>query len=104
VEHSILWKIVESNLQFFSRKTVFEGGFEVEALASSSWELSDFSVHGMMAVSNTLRQIRNALSHAKDQRSMTVITPTKANYAKLQPWTLLAEAAAGEIMVYAGRL
>ncbi|MCW0218746.1 MAG: hypothetical protein OJI67_10540, partial [Prosthecobacter sp.] len=100
VDPHVIWKEISANLEFFSQKCVFEGGFSVDALAKPGWKSDDFCVSGISALSTTLRQIRNALSHAKDQRSMTVITPTRVNMEKLQSWVPLASAAASQVLIF----
>jgi hypothetical protein len=102
VDAEVIWQEIALNIDFFSAKCEFEGGLSVDAIAKPGWKAGDFAVSGMTSLSNTLRQIRNALSHAKDQRSMTVITPTRANMEKLQMWVPLASVAAGQLLVYGG--
>jgi hypothetical protein len=102
VDAGVIWQEIALNIDFFSTKCEFDGGFSVEAIAKPGWKADDFAVSGMTSLSNSLRQIRNALSHAKDQRSMTVITPTRANMEKLQMWVPLASVAAGQLIVYSG--
>jgi hypothetical protein len=102
VDTRVIWQEIALNIDFFSKKCEFDGGFSVDALVKADWKAEDFAVSGISSLSGTLRQIRNALSHAKDQRSMTVITPTRENMEKLQTWVPLASVAAGQLLVYGG--
>ena len=64
------------------------------------WSEADFAVNGIATFSTAVRNIRNALSHGRDQRTTAVIAPTTHNFERLQPWTALMSVAAGEVMVY----
>ncbi len=48
----------------------------------------------------TIRSIRNALSHGKEQSVSSVIAPTPENFQNIQPWVGLISIAAGEVVVY----
>jgi hypothetical protein len=96
----VIWNEIESHLAFFVAPTTFEGGFVVEPIAKVGWTADDFGISWCPKFPSTIRSIRNALAHGRDQRMGTVITPTTANLAKLQSWVPLITAAAREVMVY----
>lgn len=100
VDPGMIWKEIESHLAFFTSPTTFEGGFVVEPIAKLGWTAADFAVAWCPKFPSTLRNIRNALSHGRDQRMGAVITPTAANLARLQSWVPLIAVAAREVMVY----
>ena len=95
-----LWKEIEANIGFFSRSCQFEGGFSVPPIAKIGWTEEDFVVNGKAAFSGTLRKMRNALSHGREQKPETAITPTQDNLEKLQFWVPLAEVTAAEVMMF----
>jgi len=96
----VIWKELEANIEFFSQKTKFEGGFEVEPIARMGWGFDDFKVNWIPAFPNALRGIRNALSHGKELKTRAIITPTPHNFAKVQMWLPLISAAAGDVIVH----
>ena len=91
---------IEGNLKLFSAAMTFDGGFVLQPLMKDTWTADDFKSHWIPAFSNTLRSIRNALSHGREQRMTAVITPTTANFHRLQPWISPIAVAAREVMQY----
>ncbi|MDP9572652.1 UNVERIFIED_ORG: hypothetical protein J2W66_003145 [Agrobacterium larrymoorei] len=100
VDPEILWLEIENNLSAFSTETVFDGDFRLPALVASSASKPDFILNGIKNFCNNARKIRNALSHGKEERQASVITPTTPNYEKLAPWSHLMWMAAGEVILY----
>ena len=85
----------------FDRETVFDGGFTLRPLvAKSTGGEHEFLNSGIERVAATIRDIRNALSHGREQKSRDVILPTSGNFEKLRPWVALVQVAAQEVMVY----
>lgn len=101
VEPKILWREIERNKNVFTSKTTFDGGFSIDPLVTRE---EDFANKGIENFSTAIRDIRNALSHGRDQKTTEVITPTHDNFEKLKPWVYLISTAAGEVMVYNGLL
>jgi hypothetical protein len=103
VDPKLIWREIESNKTAFCEKTSFEGGFELSPIVGKpNWTVDDFRAQGISSFVNSIRQIRNALSHGKEHRMSTVITPTKSNFEKLQAWVPLVSVAACEVMIYRG--
>ena len=100
VDPTALWKEIERNLEAFTGETVFDGGYVQDPIARVGWTESDFAVQGLGAFASTARNIRNALSHGRDQRTALVITPTTHNFVRLTPWASLFAIAAAEVMIY----
>lgn len=100
VSADAIWREITLNKKSFIGKTKFEGGFSIDPLIKGDWKKSDFAVHGLTAFARTIKDIRNALSHGRDQKTTLVITPTAANFERLQPWVSLIAVAAAEVMVY----
>jgi hypothetical protein len=100
VTPGVLWPEIERNIGVFSSETKFDGGFTVGPIAKLGWRIDDFSISGISAFALAVRGIRNALSHGRDQRTTSVITPTPHNFQRLQPWAALMAVAAGEVFLY----
>lgn len=100
VDPTNLWKIIELNKNIFSKPQLFEGGFLSTGLIKDSWRQSDFENNWASVFSKSIRDIRNALSHGKEQKSSVVIAPTAANMRLLAPWVSLVAVAAHDVMVY----
>lgn len=100
VDPKVVWDAISPNLKAFSHNTKFDGGFEIKALVRDNWSEANFSEAGMQTFALTIRSIRNALSHGREQRMTAVITPTTRNFSKLQPWVSVIAAAAREVMIY----
>lgn len=100
VDPKIIWREIKRNMAFFERSTEFEGGFVANSIAKSDWNDKDFEKNWPTTFAQALRNIRNALSHAKEQRMSNVITPTNCNLIKLQNWGTLISLAASEAVLY----
>jgi hypothetical protein len=100
VRPQLVWETVRANLALFSAPWRFDGGFEVQSLTRQQWEEKDFATSWVPAFPNAFRSIRNALSHGKEPRMTGVITPTTANFDKLQIWLSPLAVAAREVMLY----
>ena len=102
VDPLLLWNEIEKIIENFSQDVVFDGGFELQKLVSGVGSKDEFLNSGLKKFCNLSRKIRNALSHGKEERSAAVITPTRANFEKLRPWSHLMIVAAGEVIAYNG--
>ena len=100
IDPEVLWMEIDLNRQFFQKECVLDGGFLIPPLIGEKETLEIFSAHGVSRVAGQLRNIRNVLSHGKDQTSKFVITPTVKNLRSLRPWVHLAAKAAGEVVIY----
>ncbi len=100
VNPRLIWRELEPNLTLFSVAGVFDGGFILQPITRPDWTVDDFATAWLPAFSNAIRSIRNALSHGKEQRMASVITPTAANLQRLQPWISPIAVAAREVIVY----
>ena len=99
VDPAHLWELINNYNNHFSTSTEFAGGFSVEAIIDGQQSKGDFCVSGLNTVCGSLRKIRNALSHGRDQKNGSVITPTSENFRKLKPWAELVQRIAGEVMI-----
>jgi hypothetical protein len=95
-----LWGAIEKNRAYFAAEQVFEGGFIMPAIASEKMTINEFSPSACMTFVRSIKDIRNALSHGKDQKTQSVIIPTSHNLSLLQPWVVLIACAAGDLILY----
>lgn len=100
VDPKLLWKEIKGNQDAFSKEFKFDGGFVLKPLVANTTKESTFLPKGLETFTKTIRDIRNALSHGRDQKTGTVITPTSRNLKALQPWVHLIASAAGEVVLY----
>lgn len=101
VRAEVVWAAIEKNKEFFCNPTEFEGGYKTTALINScKITLSEFEKNWSNLLATALRNLRNALSHGKEMRMSSVITPTAHNMRLMQPWVMLIAAATREILVY----
>lgn len=100
VKPELLWRDINANRESFTRETLFDGGFSVKALISKESTETTFGANGVDMFSDSIRKIRNTLSHGKDQETSGVITPTSRNFRLLAPWVHLIATVAGEVVVF----
>lgn len=100
VDPVLLWQDVHANRDAFEKDTRFDGGFAVKNLIGSNETETAFCSRSLDQFSDSLRKIRNALSHGKDQETSGVILPTPQNMDLLRPWVHLIATAAGEVVLY----
>lgn len=99
VDPYVLWKEIECDKKAFSSNIKFDGGMAIEKIINIDWEFSDFITNGMVKFCKQIRDIRNALSHGRDQKTTMVIAPTIKNFSLLRPWGALISAAAEDVIV-----
>lgn len=87
VDPAIVWREIEPLRKFFEEEIQFDGGYVVKPCIAASTDLDGFKTSGLDKLVTTLRNIRNALVHARDHRMSNVITPTRQNHRKLMPFT-----------------
>jgi hypothetical protein len=100
VDPAVLWQDINRNIDVFSVATDFEGGYSLKPLVKKGWTLNDFKTNWPGSFAGSLRGLRNALSHARENRMEVSIPPTKNNLTKLLPWTTLIGIAASEAMIF----
>lgn len=94
------WREISNNKNAFSQSIEFDGGYTLPAVCGANSDFDEFRPRGIEVISRSFRDIRNALSHGRDQKTSSVIAPTRANFSRLRPWVHLIAAAAGEVMLY----
>jgi len=100
----IVWKEIQQNIPYFSKRQEFEGGFVIEPIISEDTTLESFSEgwHPRTAgtLRNTLRYIRNALVHGREKRFGAVIAPTLDNDLKIRPWLPVIRRIAEQVLIF----
>lgn len=100
VEPKLLWREIERNRAYFCADKEFEGGFRLGSWIANQSSYETWSKNWQDTFTNRLRDIRNSISHGKEQSTSGVILPTSANFSTILPWLDLAVIAAGEVMLY----
>jgi len=100
VDNKLIWREMTANKQYFSRDIKFDGGFTIKSPLHDTETEENFCSRGLDTMCDTLRDIRNALSHGRDLKTGSVLTPTPRNLDKLRPWVHLIGTAAGEVVIY----
>ncbi|MGJ5008132.1 hypothetical protein ACQR05_10190 [Bradyrhizobium oligotrophicum] len=99
VDRSQVAKEIDKNLGLFNRQTIFEGGFNLDALVGNGQKGEQFD---LLRFVKQIKDIRNALSHGRDIRTQMVIIPTQKNFDLLQPWVTLMCVVAGQVILFRG--
>lgn len=104
VNPKLLWREIQLNIDSFTKKTIFDGGLLLAPMIPEGLNEEQFDAQGLQSFSKSIREIRNALSHGREQRSLAVITPTKSNFERLRPWVSAFSIVAGEVILYRAAL
>lgn len=96
----LLWKEIEPNLAHFSSEARFDGGFTLPALVRPQCGIDEFRSVWHPKFIDTVRKIRNALVHGREQRMSSVISPTSRNDDLLRPWLAPISATALQAVLY----
>ena len=96
----IVWKELQQNLSYFSKRQEFEGGFVIEPFISEDMTLESFSTTWVPKMPDTLRKIRNALVHGRESRLGASISPTEANEIKIRPWIPVIRRIAQQVIIF----
>jgi hypothetical protein len=100
VDPKLLWRELNLNLGAFVTDTQFDGGFKVPALFAIGRTEADFTSNDVFIFGRTIRDMRNALVHGRDQKTQTTITPTTQNSSRLQSWIAPVRLAASQVILY----
>ena len=99
VETKSVWYEISSNKEIFSSDFIFDGGFVLKPLISKNTTEEDFLKTGLGQTYNSIKDIRNALVHARESRTSLVIFPNKSNDLKLRPWLPIIRRIAEQITI-----
>jgi hypothetical protein len=67
---------------------VFDGGYVQKPIISEAMRYQEYEPNAITSFAKTVRDMRNALSHGRDQKTMLFIHPTTHNFDRLQPWAV----------------
>ena len=104
VDPQLLWSHIDAHRDSFSQEIEFDSGFRIPALIQDNWQYDDFRAAWIPRIPDTLRKLRNAIVHAREQRMSRCIPPTTANQRLLQPWNDLIMTCAMQLIVYENAL
>ena len=100
VEPRLLWGELEKNKTAFTTDTTFDGGFNVKALFTDDRRAASYTEQDVYLFGRSIRDMRNALSHGREQKTGTTISPTAKNSALLQPWVGPIRLVASQVILY----
>lgn len=101
VDPDRVWLHIEPNVDRFVSSVVFDGGFELAPLVREGWTVDEWRAHWIPSYPDSLRKIRNALVHGREQRMAAVIAPSADNLRRLVPWLPSLNGAVMQVMLYA---
>ena len=99
-EPTMIWPEVENLKESFTVGMEFDGGFSLPALIPDNCTSEIFCNTCIPNTVHTLRKIRNALVHARETHTGTVISPTNRNERLLRPWVPLLRRIAEEVILH----
>ncbi|HUT37452.1 MAG TPA: hypothetical protein VNE39_28485 [Planctomycetota bacterium] len=97
---AVVWRQIEPLADYFSCEMAFEGGVKLAPLLKAGWGAADFSAAWVPAFPQALRDLRNALVHARESRQVGTIPPTRRNYRLLSAWVGPIAVCAMQVMNY----
>jgi hypothetical protein len=95
-----VWKEIAKSLSYFTQKHIFEGGFVLDPFISANINSEGFCSMWCPKMPDTIRKIRNAIVHGRENRLGLVISPTKDNELKLKPWIPVIRRIAEEVIIF----
>jgi hypothetical protein len=102
IDPKLLWRELSLNLPAFTSETKFDGGYTVSPLLAASDTEASFTTQDVTSFARTIREMRNALSHGRDQKTGTTITPTTHNSERIVPWVGPIRLTASQVILYKG--
>jgi len=91
---------LEKNIEYFSRKLEFDGGFIIEPIMNNEITgINQLSENTIKAIKDNIVSVRNSLVHLRESRENKVILPTKRNDNLLIPYLYLIRRIAERIII-----
>lgn len=100
VDPKKVWAQIEPRIQIFSKPTEFVGGISISPLVNADWNLKDWETSWHPKLPDTLRKIRNAIVHAREQRQVRTLSPNAKNQHLLRPWVAIISELALQVILY----
>lgn len=98
--HDLIWSELQQNIDYFTTRQEFAGGFVLEPFVSEDMTLETFATMWHPKTAVTLRHIRNALVHGRERRGGPIIAPTRENERKIKPWLPIIRRVAEQVIIY----
>ena len=95
-----LWKEIEPNIECFCHDVEFDGGMVLPAFLKPDGARKEFLSAGFEKFPVWVRKVRNGIVHAREQRGVGGILPTRANLERIQPWLAPLCVAAEHIILF----
>jgi hypothetical protein len=100
VDPANVWSTIMPVREHFEKKHVFAGGYVQDPIIDPNTTEDIFEkIWRTPLIPDSLRKMRNALSHARERREALVISPAKENLPMIRVWSELAKAVALQIMI-----
>jgi hypothetical protein len=100
VSPRLLWRELAKNKSAFTGETSFDGGFNVKPLFTADRAEASHTEQDVYLFGRVIRDMRNALSHGRDQKTGTTIAPSAKNAILLQPWVGPIRLVASQVLLY----
>src|SRR5262249_12476240 len=100
LDPKLLWRELNTNPSAFTADVQFDGGFKMSALIAAGRTEDNFTGQDVFVFGRAIRDMRNALSHGREQKSGMTISPTITNSHLLQPWIGPVRMAASQVILY----
>lgn len=102
LDPDLLWRELSNNLAAFTGVTTFDGDLEVPPVIEQGMDQKAFADRkkGVDKFAGAAKEIRNGLSHGKEEHMKGVITPTVRNMHLLAPWIGPMALVAREVMIW----
>lgn len=102
-EHIILNDIkieLEKNIDYFSRKIEFEGGFCLDPIMKNDLTgIAQLPENTIKVIKENIVNIRNSLVHLRESRENKVILPTEKNHDLLTPYLYILRRISEKILI-----
>ncbi len=102
-EHIILSDIkieLEQNVEYFSRKIEFEGGFCLDPIMKNDLiGIAQLPENTIKTIKENIVNIRNSLVHLRESREYKVILPTEKNHDLLTPYLYILRRISEKIVI-----
>jgi hypothetical protein len=91
---------LENNIEYFSKKIYFEGGFSIAPIMKNEITgISQLPENTLKSIKDNIINIRNCLVHLRESRENKVIFPTEKNHDLLTPYLYVLRRIAEKIII-----
>ncbi len=91
---------LEKNIDYFSRKIEFEGGFYIDPIMKNDLKgITQLPENTIKSIKENIVNIRNSLVHLRESRENKVIFPTEKNHDLLTPYLYILRRISEKIVI-----